>query len=131
MASGIQWRGAYQGGNTQPVCLRLCALPIRSACIYPCYGMAEATVQIWEDPPGDQCPKHEGKQVVSCGSALPGVEIAVVDPNPPPPCDRRSRGDMGAGPKYIGRLLGRPSGNERAFNIRITDEDGGWLTTGT
>jgi acyl-CoA synthetase (AMP-forming)/AMP-acid ligase II len=117
---------------------------------YPCYGMAEATVLVSGGRPGagptvlevDRAALQNGRiepaalgermRLVGCGRALPGEEIAIVDP------DTRTR----LGPDRIGEIWLRgpniatgyfrnAEATRETFGATIAGEgDGEWLRTG-
>ncbi len=122
-----------------------------ASAIYPAYGMAEATVLISGGRRGagptlrrlsrDELRRHrvaaaleerDAQTVVGCGHALPGEEIAIVDP------DRLARvgaGEIGeiwvTGPNVARGYWRNPEASVAAFAARIAGEDGGpWLRTG-
>jgi acyl-CoA synthetase (AMP-forming)/AMP-acid ligase II len=134
------WRVAFNGAE-----------PIRSAtlerfattfapfgfdrrALFPCYGMAEATVMISgktdRDGPPLEC-KVAGRSIVSCGSALDGEEIGVVHPET---SVRRAAGTEGEiwvrGPHVAAGYWGNAEATNATFNACIAGEDGGWLRTG-
>jgi acyl-CoA synthetase (AMP-forming)/AMP-acid ligase II len=107
--------------------------------LYPCYGMAEATVMISgktdrAGPPIEST--LAGKPIVSCGSALPGEEIAVVDPET---CRRQSVGVVGEiwvrGPHVSAGYWDNAGATAACFDAILADAilpdgGGGWLRTG-
>jgi acyl-CoA synthetase (AMP-forming)/AMP-acid ligase II len=103
--------------------------------IYPAYGMAEATVLIAAGRRGEGArvrPVSDGPEIVGCGRALEGEDIAIVDP-----AGRRrlAAGEIGeiwvAGPNVASGYWRNPAASEAAFGARIAGEDSGpWLRTG-
>jgi acyl-CoA synthetase (AMP-forming)/AMP-acid ligase II len=102
--------------------------------LYPCYGMAEATVMISGKTDRTAMPIEStlaGKPIVSCGSALPGEEIAVVDPET---CRRHAVGVVGEiwvrGPHVSSGYWDNAEATAACFDAILADEGGGWLRTG-
>ncbi|MEE1942545.1 aminotransferase class I/II-fold pyridoxal phosphate-dependent enzyme [Streptomyces sp. TRM 70361] len=133
--------------------------------LLPCYGLAEATLMVTgtdaHEPPaagtfasgaleaGTAEPAEPGAgrttRVVDCGTAVDGVETAIVDP-----ATRRrvaGEGRIGeiwvAGPSVARGYWRRPDATEETFGARLRNDDGGsgadgggdgpgttWLRTG-
>ncbi|HXU31801.1 MAG TPA: fatty acyl-AMP ligase, partial [Thermoanaerobaculia bacterium] len=58
--------------------------------LYPCYGLAEATLMVSGGRPGEERVVREvdGRRLVGCGRVLADLEVAIVDPEtgvPSPP----------------------------------------------
>ncbi|GEP54864.1 acyl-CoA synthetase [Reyranella soli] len=134
------WRVAFNGAE-----------PIRSAtldrfatafapfgfdrrALFPCYGMAEATVIISgktdRNGPVLEC-RVGNRSLVSCGSALDGEEVAVVHPDT---CSRQAAGIEGEiwvrGPHIAAGYWENAEATATNFNACVEGEDGGWLRTG-
>ncbi|MFF7728693.1 aminotransferase class I/II-fold pyridoxal phosphate-dependent enzyme [Streptomyces sp. NPDC008001] len=112
--------------------------------LLPCYGLAEGTLMVTGiaagEPPvlgsfdagalarGEARPAADGAErvtrVVGCGTPVPDVEVAVVDP------DTRGRAPEGrvgeiwvAGPNVADGYWGRPAATAEVFRARIAGED--------
>ncbi|MBM3649348.1 MAG: fatty acyl-AMP ligase [Alphaproteobacteria bacterium] len=134
------WRVAFNGAE-----------PIRSAtldrfaaafapygfdrrALFPCYGMAEATVIISgktdRSGPAVQCRRGDST-LVSSGSAFDGEEVAIVEPAT---CTRLAAGAEGEiwarGPHIASGYWANAEATAAIFDARIAGEDGGWLRTG-
>ncbi len=134
------WFTAYSGAETVRAAtltrfteaFRECGL--RSEAFYPCYGLAEATLQVaGGSPPAlpviRACEKaafergralevsssSAGAQIlVGCGKALRDLTIAIVDPEKALPCATRELGEIWvAGPEHRSRVQRLPRGNPR------------------
>ena len=100
------------------------------AALYPCYGLAEATLLVAAGRRGQGFSVDDG--LVSNGPAAPGVETAVVDPQT---CARVPSGAVGeiwvAGPAVARGYWRRPDETMLTFGAQIADEPGRtWLRTG-
>jgi acyl-CoA synthetase (AMP-forming)/AMP-acid ligase II len=102
--------------------------------LFPCYGMAEATVMIsgkTEFEKGPMTRNYDGGQIVACGSALSGEEIAIVDPD-----TRQRRACLTAGeiwirgPNVAIGYWAEEEATEATFHARIEGEMETWLRTG-
>jgi acyl-CoA synthetase (AMP-forming)/AMP-acid ligase II len=90
--------------------------------LFPCYGMAEATVMISGKTHFDDGPvirDADGSTIVGCGSALRGEEIAIVDPSSRQRCAPLTTG-------YWADAVA----TETTFRARIDGESVPWLRTG-
>lgn len=122
-----------------------------ASAMHPAYGMAEATVLVSAGRRGEGptlrsasretlrhhriAPPREAadtQRLVACGRALPGEEIAIVDPDRLCRLGRRVVGEVWvAGPNVAGGYWGNPAASAAAFGGRIAGEgDGPWLRTG-
>ncbi|APR79542.1 Long-chain-fatty-acid--CoA ligase [Minicystis rosea] len=109
--------------------------------ILPCYGMAEATlaitfhdvtaklhtdrVDIEAMRSGKAKPAAEGQglELVACGKAFPGHELAIVAPNGKRLGEREVGEVWLRGPSVTAGYFGNPEATEETFG-------GGWLRTG-
>ncbi|HVR98103.1 MAG TPA: fatty acyl-AMP ligase, partial [Thermoanaerobaculia bacterium] len=101
----------------------------RPGAFYPCYGLAEATLMVSGGRPGEE--RAVRRQRVSCGPALAGQELAIVDPATG---ERRGAGEVGeiwlAGPSVVAGYWRRPEETAAAFGARLKDGSGPFLRTG-
>jgi acyl-CoA synthetase (AMP-forming)/AMP-acid ligase II len=151
------WRVAFNGA--EPVhadtlrrfAARFAPCGFAAEATFPCYGMAEATVLISAPAPGAGAltrtvsrralnagrigpPAADGdhRAIVSCGRALPGEAIAIVDPL----ASRRAAPDeVGEvwvrGPHVAAGYWRNPAETARTFGARIRGEgETAWLRTG-
>jgi acyl-CoA synthetase (AMP-forming)/AMP-acid ligase II/alkylation response protein AidB-like acyl-CoA dehydrogenase/acyl carrier protein len=114
---------------------------LRREALFPCYGMAEATLLVAGGPRG-RAPRvlaldgaaldsgevreagagQAGRRLVSCGPAAPGVEVAVVDPARCVPTAEGAIGELWiAGPGSARGYHGRSQDSARQFGLRIAD----------
>jgi acyl-CoA synthetase (AMP-forming)/AMP-acid ligase II len=120
--------------------------------LYPAYGLAEATVLVAAGrrgegarirtasrdglrqglvlPPRDA---DDAREVVGCGRALPGEEIAIVRPESREPLGADAIGEIWVcGPNVASGYWRNQAETAAAFDARIVGDDGGgrWLRTG-
>ncbi len=129
---------------------------LRREALFPCYGMAEATLLVTGGPRGraprilavdaaalergdvrDALARQSGsRQLVSCGPAAPGVEVVVVDPAR---CTALGEDEVGelwiSGPGVARGYHARRQDSARLFGLRIAGApdwmDGArWLRSG-
>ena len=129
---------------------------LRRDALFPCYGMAEATLLVAGGPRGraprmlaldaaalergaveEVAPgKHGSRLLVSCGPGAPGGALAVVDPAR---CVSVPEGGIGelwiAGPGVARGYHARPQDSARLFGLRIADapptlQGARWLRSG-
>ena len=119
--------------------------------MYPCYGMAEATVLISAGRRGDAVvtrtvsrggiqahrirppgPPGDERTIVSCGRALPGEPLAIIDPVESRRAGPDEVGEIWVrGPHLAGGYWEKPGETAATFQARITGEDeSAWLRTG-
>ncbi|AQW32479.1 fatty acyl-AMP ligase [Ralstonia syzygii] len=138
------WELAFNGAervNAQTLerfTRRFASRGFRGAAHYPTYGMAESTLMIsggtrgsgYKILPAVAGSQHEAKfrDAVSCGSALDGHELLVVDPASRRPV---ADGEMGevwvSGPSVAAGYWGNPS---EAFHGQVEGRAGRFLQTG-
>lgn len=122
----------------------------RSTAMFPCYGLAEATLGVAAPEPGTDPrivvtdrrqlaagryePVEPGSpgsvDIVSCGQALPGVGVRIVDGSH---LSAASEGDVGeiwlAGPGIAGGFFGEPERSQAAVG-RLAGDPTPYLRTG-
>src|SRR5262249_29212262 len=121
------------------------------AAIYPCYGLAEATLLVSAgrrgggaltrtvsrralalgrvDPPAEA---SDSGTLVSCGRRLPGERLAIVDPERLRPLAAGTIGEIWvSGPHVAGGYWRHPLATASTFQARLaTDAEVCWLRTG-
>jgi acyl transferase domain-containing protein/acyl-CoA synthetase (AMP-forming)/AMP-acid ligase II/acyl carrier protein len=122
-----------------------------AAAIYPCYGLAEATLFVTggtrarepvtltvsrsglerhivqTDPPEDD----DARRFVSCGQALGGQRVEIVDPETRVPCVPDRPGEIWvSGPSVAQGYWQRPDDSERTFGGRTATGEGPFMRTG-
>ena len=73
-----------------------------------------------------------GKELVSCGAPLPGVELRIVDPETRAPLPAEQVGEIWlAGPSRCAGYWGQPQATREVFEARLAgDPSTPWLRTG-
>jgi amino acid adenylation domain-containing protein len=123
----------------------------RREAFYPCYGLAEATLMVSggsrSAPPVIRAfdaaaldrnqvvaasETQPSKQLVGCGTALSGQQIAIVQPDDLRVCAPGEVGEVWvAGPSVAQGYWGRPAETERTFGASIAESGAGpFLRTG-
>ncbi len=141
------WRVAYNGA--EPIAAETLERftkafephGFRPKSIYPCYGMAEATLIIsGGDPDGSVAikevdapallrhrvapPRSTGRRIVGCGNALPGESIAIVDPQLRTRCSAGRVGEIWVtGPHVTAGYWNRDEESARTFGAKLSDGD--------
>lgn len=145
------WSVAYCGSEpVRPEVLerfaeRFEASGFRRDAIYPCYGLAEATLMVTGPRNGtgmrsvSRAVIATGGQVAnaapgpfaSCGQPVPGESLAIVDPESGRPAAGGAIGEIWVkGPNVGLGYWGRPEESEIIFRARTTSGETGWLRTG-
>ncbi|WP_162252896.1 fatty acyl-AMP ligase [Rhizobacter sp. Root16D2] len=127
------------------------ACGFRSRSFFPCYGLAEATLMVSGGPAGEAArfvtvatsalgqgrvaaPRADepAQRLVSCGQALAGLDVAIVDTDTLRPCPADRVGEVWVRGSSVARgYWGLPSETEAVFNARMAGEGGaGFLRTG-
>ena len=128
---------------------RFAAAGFRSSAMYPCYGLAEVTLLASGKPTGEAAvmkrfsPKaldahhavpnqsNDSRELVSCGKAAPGLEIAIVDPDQ---LARTVDGVVGEiwirGASVAGGYWQKPDASLATFGAKLADGSGPFLRTG-
>ncbi|HEV7505648.1 MAG TPA: amino acid adenylation domain-containing protein [Thermoanaerobaculia bacterium] len=112
----------------------------RRQALYPCYGLAEATLFVSGGAPGaapvvrhvaaSALERHrvaamdaahpEARQLVGCGHAWGGAEIRIVEPEAARECPAGGVGEIWvAGPSVAGGYWNRPQESERTFRAKL------------
>ncbi|WPQ62327.1 AMP-binding protein [Chitinophaga sancti] len=96
------WKVAYNG--SEPVkhatMLRFAdhfaAAGFKSAAFYPCYGLAEATLLVAATAPQEEVNVifHHGKQLVSSGRTLPGMDVKIMGVTTKQVCGELEEGEI-------------------------------------
>ncbi|HKV11714.1 MAG TPA: AMP-binding protein, partial [Thermoanaerobaculia bacterium] len=101
--------------------------------LYPCYGLAEATLMVSGGRPGEATVMGEvgGRRLVGCGRVLLDLEVEIVDPGTAAPCPPGETGEIWVAGDSVARgYWNRPEETAEAFGARLTDGRGPWLRTG-
>jgi amino acid adenylation domain-containing protein len=105
----------------------------RAASLYPCYGLAEATLMVSGGLPGRGPTVRElsGRRLVGCGRILPGNAAVVVDPDSGVPCPLGNVGEIWVGGGSVARGYWNSSEDTaHAFGATLPGGDEPWLRTG-
>lgn len=107
----------------------------RASALYPCYGLAEATVFVTGSEPngGFKTAMHEsGVEAVSCGRAPRGERLAIVALDAALPLPDGTIGEIWvAGDHVASGYWGKPAATEDTFAARLqTDSETRFLRTG-
>jgi amino acid adenylation domain-containing protein len=149
------WRVAFCGAERvraatlQQFARRFAPAGFRPGTFVPSYGLAEATLGVSCGAGGLQCadaetrtpqlavpddpaPAVAARLSVSCGRAMPGVGICVVDPQMLQAVPEGNHGELWVqGPSVAAGYWGRPEQTTQVFGARIAGGDGSpWLRTG-
>lgn len=141
------WRVAYNGA--EPIAAEtlerfteaFAPHGFRPSSVYPCYGMAEATLIISGGDPDAgvevqrvdasalrrhrvEPPRRNHRRIVGCGNALPGEAITVVDPRRRTRCAPGRVGEIWvAGAHVAAGYWNRDQESGRTFGARLADGD--------
>jgi acyl-CoA synthetase (AMP-forming)/AMP-acid ligase II len=147
------WKVAFNGAEPirPPVLERfaraLAPLGFAASAVYPCYGLAEATVFSTGAAPGqgavsrvfDRVALAEGRLVpatvgaalASCGRPAPGVTLAIVDPRTRQRAENGRIGEVWlAGPSVARGYWQQPEATLDSFGAFAGDGSGPYLRTG-
>jgi amino acid adenylation domain-containing protein len=105
----------------------------RSGALYPCYGLAEATLMVAGGCPGEEPVVREigGRRLVGCGRVLADLSIAIVDPDSGAPSPPGAVGEiLVAGGSVARGYWNRPEETAGTFDAALPDGRGSWLRTG-
>lgn len=101
--------------------------------LYPCYGLAEGTLFVsGGDPDAEPLVIAGDRPLVGCGSAAPGHEVVIVDPESRLPCADGTTGEIWfKGPSVASGYWGQPVATLATFDaVRADTGEGGYLRTG-
>jgi acyl-CoA synthetase (AMP-forming)/AMP-acid ligase II len=145
------WRIAYCGSEPiraetmERFADKFAASGFGRGAIYPCYGLAEATLMVTGSQRGaglrtteDVCDTTSSRggyavprKLVACGRACPGETLAIVDPDRCEPVDDGEVGEIWVSGPNVGRgYWRRPLDTADVFGARLTGIDGAFLRTG-
>ncbi|HEX2570264.1 MAG TPA: amino acid adenylation domain-containing protein, partial [Polyangia bacterium] len=121
----------------------------RRAALYPCYGLAEATLMVTGGErlalpvertvdaaaleAGRVEPAAQGaaRALVGCGQPMPGHTLVIAHPDTRVPCAPGEVGEIWvAGPSVAQGYWRRPEATAQAFGARLDDGQGPFLRTG-
>lgn len=114
--------------------------------LYPCYGLAEATLLVTASRKG-RGPRFvdadvgalgrgvvapgPGRTLVGSGEVLPGEEVRIVDPTTGSPCASDRIGEVWvAGPQVAAGYWRRPEATATTFRARLAGSEADFLRTG-
>ncbi len=106
---------------------------LRAGALYPCYGLAEATLMVSGGCPGEEPVVREigGRRLVGCGRVLADLSVAIVDPESSTPCEPGTVGEIWvAGGSVAPGYWNRQEESDQAFGALLPDGSGPWLRTG-
>ncbi|HYQ83783.1 MAG TPA: fatty acyl-AMP ligase, partial [Rubrobacter sp.] len=86
--------------------------------MYPCYGLAEATLMVSGGRPGEQTVVREidGRRLVGCGRVLSALEVAIVEPGSGTACSPGTVGEIWvAGDSVAQGYWNRPEETAESF----------------
>ena len=105
----------------------------RSAALYPCYGLAEATVFVagGERLGGATIATSAGADVVSCGSASTSERLLIVDADAATPLPDDQVGEIWVAGKHVAAgYWEKPELTAQTFHGRLRGADQHYLRTG-
>ncbi|HSF41300.1 MAG TPA: non-ribosomal peptide synthase/polyketide synthase [Thermoanaerobaculia bacterium] len=105
----------------------------RSGALYPCYGLAEATLMVSGGRPGQEPVVRDlgGRRLVGCGRILLDLSAAVVDPETGTPSAPGNVGEIWVAGGSVARgYWNRPEETAHAFGALLPDGRGPFLRTG-
>lgn len=134
------WQIAFCGAEPiRPTVLRRFAqryagAGFRPEMLMPAYGMAEFTLLV-STAERDAAPRSRvfgaGREVMSCGRAMAGTEVRIVDPKTRRPVDGGARGEIWVrGPSMGAGYWQDPAATSATFEGRLPGDDRPWLRTG-
>lgn len=108
----------------------------RRSAFAPCYGLAEATLMVTGRSKGSGARKHSGTDAdvtdrSTCGHAVDGHEVVIVDPDRRTRCADGSKGEIWVrGPSVAVGYWNRKVETAATFDGRLANGDGPFLRTG-
>jgi acyl-CoA synthetase (AMP-forming)/AMP-acid ligase II len=145
------WRVAYCGSEPiraetlERFADKFAASGLSRGAIYPCYGLAEATLMVTGGRRGaglqttedvDSAMSNRGDysvrpKSVACGRACAGETVVIVDPDTGQPVDDGEVGEIWVSGLNVGRgYWRRPQETADVFGARLDGVDGAFLRTG-
>ena len=144
------WRVAYCGSEPiraetmERFADKFAASRFSRGAIYPCYGLAEATLMVTgsergaglrttEDVGGTASSRGYAvpRKSVACGYACPGETVVIVDPDHGEPVHDGEVGEIWVSGPNVGRgYWRRPLDTADVFGARLKSIDGAFLRTG-
>jgi acyl-CoA synthetase (AMP-forming)/AMP-acid ligase II len=101
----------------------------RRAALYPCYGLAEATLFVSGGDKGEGL--VDGPSTVDCGHAWHGQEIAIVDAETTRRCENGVVGEIWiSGQSVASGYWNKPDVTRERFRAQIDGDDRVYLRTG-
>jgi len=128
------WKLAFNGsesvkaGTMERFAEKFGKAGFRMESLYPCYGLAEATLFVSSGVPFE--PRRQ--QVVSCGHAWESERVLIVDPKTHQCCSDGTEGEIWiAGPHVASGYWRRPDETREIFEAHLSDTgEGPFLRTG-
>jgi acyl-CoA synthetase (AMP-forming)/AMP-acid ligase II len=117
-------------------------LGFRASALYPCYGLAEATVFVTGSGPegGARTSLHGDREVVSCGRPADGAVVSIVDPDDKVPLADGETGEIWVAGEHVApgywnkpEISGLTFGNQLPSKIGLRflrTGDLGWMRDG-
>ena len=150
------WRLAFTGAEPvsadtlEAFARRFEAVGFAAEALYPCYGLAEATLMVTgadiDRPPvvrevsrrvldGEQraVPATDGadvRRLVGCGRPVSGTEVRIVDPETARPCGPGEVGEIWCRGTSVSRGYFTARADDHTFDGRTQDGQGPFLRTG-
>lgn len=143
------WRAAFVGAEPvrketlEQFSSAFAECGFRMQSFYPCYGLAEATLmasgaELGRAPlalPLDSQRRERDSEPsewrVSCGSVLPALKVAIVEPDTSAVCAEGQIGEIClSGPSVAQGYWNRPEQTAATFGLRIPGSEAAYLRTG-
>jgi acyl-CoA synthetase (AMP-forming)/AMP-acid ligase II len=108
---------------------RFASSGFKRSALYPCYGLAEATVYVAgghlaESPSNESGTNQEKSSAVSCGCWPSGTVLRIVDPATHQRCDDESVGEIWVSGPHVGAgYWNDPAATSATFGARLAGED--------
>jgi acyl-CoA synthetase (AMP-forming)/AMP-acid ligase II len=104
----------------------------RREALYPCYGLAEATLMVTGGRRADpvRVADVEARARVSCGVPRLGQRVAIVDPATLRPVSDGAGEIWVSGESVARGYFGKPDATRTCFGARLDGHEGEWLRTG-
>ncbi len=133
------WRVAFNGAEPvreetlERFAAAFAPAGFRPGALYPCFGLAEATLMVSGGRPGEEAVVRElgERRLVGCGRVLLDLAVEIVDPDTGAPCPPGTVGEIWvAGDSVAGGYWNCPEETAHAFGAALADGRGPWLRTG-